>query len=97
MGWPFAVWALGEEEMRHLMAFVVLAFAAPYAFAADDANCRACVSSYHCEGYQETCAKNCETKAETDAAARAACVTACGTAASDCVTKGTAGCSDYCK
>jgi hypothetical protein len=61
--------------------------------AASSANCAACVSSYHCDSYQQTCAKDCAAKE----AAGGSCATNCGDADKTCLSAATAECKEYCQ
>lgn len=80
-----------------ILALVILAFTGSNVWAFNEANCNACVGSYHCEGYLEGCAKDCNAKHPPGDAGREACEASCGSAASTCKTKATKDCDDYCK
>lgn len=83
--------------MRLVLSLIVLILATPYAVAADDANCAACTSSYHCESYERSCMNACSVKAATDPASKGPCEEACKKELASCLDHAKKDCSDYCK
>jgi hypothetical protein len=67
------------------------------AAAMSDANCNACVSSYHCDTAEQTCVRDCGAKAETAGAGQSSCGTSCGGVSGKCMADAKAECKDYCK
>ncbi|SFK38080.1 hypothetical protein [Methylocapsa palsarum] len=81
-----------------LLAFFGLALASvttvASAGAMSDANCNACVSSYHCDSAVQSCVHDCGAKAE--GADHSACDSSCGGASGKCVADAKAECKEYC-
>lgn len=78
---------------------VVLASVSTVASAAamSEANCNACVSSYHCDSAEQTCVRDCGAKAETAGTGQSDCGSSCGGVAGKCMADAKVECKDYCK